>query len=65
MSIAITAPTNANSGEMKYDPAKKAKKKPANVPSQVLPLLNGNEVETSPPKSEAALSPRQNIAIAA
>ncbi len=38
---------------------------PANEPSQVFPLLNGNEVEINPPKSEAALSPKQNIAMAA
>ena len=63
--IAIAAPAKANHGETKNVPAKNAKKKPANEPSQVFPLLNGNEVEIDPPKSEAALSPKQNIAIAA
>ena len=63
--IAIAAPTKANSGETKNEPAKNAKKKPANEPSQVLPLLNGKEVEIMPPKREATLSPKQNMAMAA
>jgi len=65
MVMAIVAPAKANHGETKNDPAKNAKINPANVPSQVFPLLNGSEVEINPPKSEAALSPKQNIAIAA
>ncbi len=65
MVMAIAAPAKANHGETKNDPAKKAKINPANVPSQVFPLLKGSEVEINPPKSEAALSPKQNIAIAA
>ena len=52
-------------GETKNVPAKKAKKNPANEPSHVFPLLKGKEVEIIPPKSDAVLSPKQNIAIAA
>ncbi len=63
--MAIAAPANAKIGETKKVPAKKAKKNPANEPSQVLPLLNGKDVEMEPPKIEAVLSPRQNIATAA
>ena len=63
--IAIAAPAKANQGETKNVPAKNAKKNPANEPSQVFPLLNGNEVEINPPKREAVLSPKQNMAIAA
>ena len=65
MVMAIAAPAKANHGETKNVPAKNAKKNPANEPSQVFPLLNGREVEINPPKSEAALSPKQNIAMAA
>ena len=63
--MAIAAPTKANTGATKNDPAKNAKINPANEPSQVFPLLKGREVEINPPKREAALSPKQNIAIAA
>jgi hypothetical protein len=45
--------------ELKRQPDKKAKKKPTNEPSQVLPLLNGKDVEIIPPNKEAVLSPRQ------
>ena len=65
MVMAIAAPAKANHGETKNVPAKNAKKNPANEPSQVFPLLNGKEVEIKPPKSDAVLSPKQNIAIAA
>ena len=63
--IAIAAPANASHGETKNNPAKSAKKKPANEPSHVFPLLNGKELEMRPPKIEAAASPKQNMAIAA
>ena len=63
--IATAAPIRAKIGEMKNVPAKKANKNPANEPSQVFPLLNGKEVDIIPPKIEAALSPRQKMAIAA
>ena len=63
--MAIAAPTKANVGETKNAPAKNAKKKPANEPSQVFPLLNGRDVEIIPPNSEATLSPKQNMATAA
>ena len=63
--IAIAAPINAYNGGTKKVPAKKAKKNPARDPSQVFPLLNGNDVEIKPPKREAVLSPRQKMAIAA
>ncbi len=65
MVIAIAAPAKAIGGETKKLPAKNAKKNPATEPSQVFPLLNGREVEINPPKSEAAASPKQNMAIAA
>ena len=65
MVMAIAAPTKASHGDTKKVPAKNAKKKPANEPSQVFPLLKGKEVEIIPPKIEAALSPKQNMAIAA
>ena len=65
--IAIAAPARATSGFVgrKNIPAKNAKKNPANEPSQVFPLLNGKESDAKPPNSDAALSPRQNMAIAA
>ena len=65
--IAIAAPARATSGFVgrKNIPAKNAKKNPANEPSQVFPLLKGKEVEIKPPKSDAVLSPRQNMAMAA
>lgn len=63
--MATAAPIKAKTGEIKNVPAKKANKNPASEPSQVFPLLNGKEVEISPPKSEAELSPRQKMAIAA
>ena len=63
--MAIAAPTKAKMGETKRVPAKKAKKNPASEPSQVLPLLNGREVEIIPPKIDAVLSPKQNMAMAA
>ena len=63
--MAIAAPARANHGETKNIPAKNAKKKPPSEPSQVFPLLKGKEVEISPPKSEAVLSPKQNMATAA
>src|SRR5512138_146061 len=62
--MATAAPAKAYTGGTKKVPARKAKKKPATEPSQVLPLLNGKASEINPPKIEAALSPRQNIAIA-
>ena len=62
---AIAAPAKARGGETKNMPAKNAKKNPANVPSQVFPLLNGKFDETRPPKSEAALSSKQKMATAA
>ena len=63
--IAIAAPTAAIQGETKSDPARNAKIKPAIVPSNVLPLLNGNLFPIRPPNIEAALSPRAKIAMAA
>lgn len=64
--IATAAPINASTGDTKTDPAKKAKKNPTSEPSKVLPLLNGNGFfEREPPKSEAVLSPKANIAMAA
>jgi len=63
--MAIAAPAKASHGETKNVPAKNAKRKPANEPSHVFPLLKGKEVEINPPKREAAESPKQNIAIAA
>ena len=63
--MAMAAPTMANVGETKNNPAKEANKNPATEPSQVFPLLNGSDVEIKPPKSDAVASPIQNIAIAA
>jgi hypothetical protein len=64
--IATAAPINASTGDTKTAPAKKAKKKPKSEPSRVLPLLNGNGFfEINPPKSEAVLSPKVNMAMAA
>ena len=66
MNIAIAAPTSANTGETKKDPASKAKKKPAAEPSKLLSLLNGNGVFARYlPKMEAVLSPKAKIAMAA
>jgi len=65
MVIAIAAPIRASTGETKNVPAKNAKKNPTSEPSQVFHLLNVKDVEIKPPKSEATLSPKQNIAIAA
>ena len=71
--IAIAAPINAIigigrggvvRGSRKTVPAKKAKINPAKEPSKVLPLLKGKRIERIPPKIEAALSPKANIAIA-
>jgi hypothetical protein len=65
-SIATAAPINAGAGDMKTEPAKKAKKNPESEPPNVLPLLNGNGfLEIRSPKSEAVLSPKVNMAIAA
>lgn len=62
--MATAAATNANSGVTKNTPAKKANKKPKSEPPNVFPLLNGNGFfGIKPPKSEAALSPKENIAI--
>ena len=64
--IATAAPINASTGDTKNEAAKKAKKKPASEPSNVLPLLKGNGFfEISPPKSDAVLSPKVNMAMAA
>jgi hypothetical protein len=66
IAIATAAPINASTGDTKNAPAKKAKKNPASEPSTVLPLLNGNGFfEIKPPKSEAVLSPKVNMAMAA
>ena len=65
MVMAIAAPARANHGETKKVPAKNAKKNPATEPSHVFPLLKGSEVEINPPKKEAVLSPKQNMAMAA
>src|SRR3972149_2855590 len=66
--MAIAAPASAIKGEngTKMKPARKAKKKPAAEPSKLLSLLNGNGVlEKYLPKMEAALSPKEKIAMAA
>jgi len=65
--IAIAAPIKAKSGieGKNSSPPKNAKNSPANEPSHVFPLLNGKDVEIRPPKSDAALSPKQNMAMAA
>ena len=64
--IATAAPINASAGDTKNEPAKKAKKNPTSEPSKVLPLLKGNGFfEISPPKSDAVLSPKANMAMAA
>jgi hypothetical protein len=64
--IATAAAINASAGDTKNEPAKKAKKNPKKEPSKVLPLLNGSGFfEISPPKSEAVLSPKVNMAMAA
>ena len=64
--IATVAPIIAKAGDTKNEPAMKAKNKPTRDPSNVLPLLKNNGLlDTIPPKSDAVLSPRQNIAIAA
>ena len=64
--IATAAPINASTGATKNAPARKAKKNPATEPSRVLPLLNGKGFfEINPPKSEAVLSPKANMAMAA
>jgi hypothetical protein len=66
IAIATAAPINAFTGEIKNEPAKKAKKNPTSEPSNVLPLLNGKGFfEMSPPKSDAVLSPKANMAMAA
>ncbi len=66
IAMAIAAPIRAYMGGMKNDPAKNAKKNPANEPSRVFPLLKGRGVrETHPPKIEAVLSPNAKMAIAA
>ena len=64
--IAIAAPINASAGEMKSKLAKKAKKNPTSEPSNVLPLLNGKGFfDKGPPKSDAVLSPKAKMAMAA
>ena len=64
--IAMAAPIKASVGDTKNAPAKKAKRKPKREPSKVLPLLNGNGFfDIKPPKSEAVLSPKLKMAIAA
>ena len=63
--MATAAPINANAGDTKNVPAKKAKKNPTSEPSSVFPLLNGNGFFAIPPKSEAVLSPKANMAMAA
>lgn len=64
--MATAAAISAISGVTKNTPAKKAKKKPKSEPPNVFPLLNGNGfVGIKPPKNEAALSPKANIAIEA
>jgi hypothetical protein len=64
--IATAAPINASTGETKNAPAKAAKKNPESEPSMVLPLLNDKGFfEINPPKSDAMLSPKVNMAIAA
>ncbi len=66
MNMATAAPASAAKGEMKTEPARKAKKKPAIEPSKLLSLLNGSEVlEKYCPKIEAVLSPNAKIAMAA
>ncbi len=64
--MATAAPTSAGNGEMKTEPAKTAKRKPAADPSKLLSLLKGNGVlDRYLPKMEAVLSPRAKIAMAA
>lgn len=65
MVMAIAAPRSARGSGTKNVPARNAKRKPAMEPSQVLPLLKGRDFVDSPPKIEAVLSPKQNIAMAA
>ena len=64
--MATAAAINASTGDTKNAPPKKAKKKPNSEPSKVLPLLNGSGfLEINPPKTEAVLSPKVNMAMAA
>ena len=63
--ISRLLPIVANHGAINRLLAKKAKMKPEKLPSNVLPLLNGNLMPIVPPKIEAALSPNVNVAIAA
>lgn len=64
--IAMVAPTSALNGLMKNAAARKAKKKPLNVPSKVFALLKGKMcLPNTLPKIEAVLSPTANTAIAA
>ena len=64
--MATAAAINASVGGTKNAPAKKAKNNPTREPAKVLPLLNGNGfLDISPPKNEAVLSPKVNMAMAA
>ena len=64
--IATAAANNAIWGETKNIAPRKAKKKPNSDPSIVLSLLKRNGFfEILPPKIDAALSPKANVAIAA
>lgn len=64
--MATAAAINASVGDTKNAPAKKAKKNPTRDPAKVLPLLNGKGLlDISPPKNEAVLSPKVNMAMAA
>jgi len=63
--IAIAAPTTAIQGVTNSVAAKKAAVKPESEPSKVFPLFNGNFMPSEPPKIEATLSPKVNMAIAA
>ena len=66
MVMATAAAINANVGDTKKAAPRKAKKNPAIEPSNVLPLLNGNGFfDINPPKSDAVLSPKVNMAMAA
>ncbi len=66
INMATAAPTSASHGEMKTEPARKAKRKPAAEPSKLLSLLKGNGVfDRYLPKIDAVLSPNAKMAMAA
>jgi hypothetical protein len=64
--MATAAPTRAIHGDTKNEPARKAKKNPPSDPCKVFALLKGRGLpDNMLPISEAVLSPKAKIAMAA